>query len=312
MRIGAHMSIAGGLSQMVARCEALGCETAQIFSRSPRGGKAREIPPHEAEAVKRGLEEAGIRPLVVHVPYFVNPASCDEPKREYTIEVIAGEIVRASLIDASYVVTHLGTDSLTRSGTRALVKKSLGRVTSALRKAIRKARSSPLMKEPHPLLLLENQSGRAGELGFSFEDIAFIIERLSREYSAGMCLDTCHAFTAGYDLHTAEGWDDTLTRLNQTVGLANLKVIHANDSKDEFGSRKDRHEHIGKGYIGLEGFAAMFSADRISHLPCILETPIKVPEDDVENLRTLKDLREKASSGRHGPWKEGDSHETTR
>lgn len=321
MRIGAHLSIAGGFAQVAERARELGCETAQVFSRSPRGGKAREISAGEAEILRSSLLEADIWPLVVHVPYFVNLAASEGRTREYTIEVIAGDMIRAKVLGAEFVVTHLGNiPSSLRGldGGRARVgdegggdrvpggaargagsawEEAVDRVVRAIEEIVREAERSKSergVKGDLPMLLLENQAGQGGEIGYDFREIGMAVRRLEDAGLAGrigVCLDTCHAFAAGYDLRTKEGWVQTLRRLDEAVGLRKLKVIHVNDSKDPFASRRDRHEHIGKGYIGREGFAAMFSLDQIAGLACILETPVETPEDDKNNISTLKSLR---------------------
>ncbi len=260
----------------------LGCEAVQIFSRSPRGGKARALDSKDVEAMKSLFKIHSVWPLIVHVPYFVNLGSLDPVKSGYSVEVLAEDLVRAETLGAKYVVTHIGHREKDEPHESP---DALKRVLSCLGNVMERYRGPAK-------LLLENTAGQGRELGSSFKSVAFLLDRLPRD-RVGACFDTCHAFGAGYDLSTPRGMGQVLTAFDDIIGLDNLGAIHVNDSKGQLNSHVDRHEHVGKGSIGEDSFRALLQDARLpADLPGLLETPLDKPGADRKNLDTLKRLRD--------------------
>jgi deoxyribonuclease-4 len=287
LRFGVHLSISGGIEKMAKTAVKLGCETVQIFSRSPRGGKAKPLDPDDIAKMKQLLKAHDIRPLVIHAPYFINLASIDEAKRSYSIEVLAEDLTRAEALGAGFVVTHIGhkhPDEPDGGG------QALCRVIDSLNQVL-EAYSGPVK------LLLENTAGQGRELGSAFEELGKLVHVFPRE-RVGTCFDTSHAFGWGYDLSDPDKVDQIFRAYDKHVGLDTLEVIHLNDSKMSLGSRRDRHAHIGQGGIGLEGFRAIVNYPGFKpDMPGIMETPKDTPTADEDNLATVKALR---NSSKHG------------
>lgn len=259
----------------------LGCEAVQVFSRSPRGGKAKPLDPADIAAEKSVLKEKGIWPVVVHVPYFLNLASKNSEKQAYSVEVLAEDLRRTEQLGGKYLVTHIGHKEKDEAPDSPEV---LARVLNSLEETFEKY-GGPV------LVLLENTAGQGQEIGSSFEAIAALLQNLP-EGRAGACLDTCHAFGAGYDIRGADGVRNILTRFDNAVGLRRLHAIHLNDSKGTLGSHIDRHQHIGEGQIGIETFQALVNSPLLPDgLPGLLETPVSDPGDDLRNVTTMKNLR---------------------
>lgn len=286
MRLGAHLPAQGNLVRFLRTAADLGCEAAQVFSRSPRGGRPRELPAAETKEARAFMMEAGIRPLVIHVPYLVNLASERAEVRQYSLEVLVEDLCRAEAMGAAYLVTHAG------SGGAAAPADALARAGAGLRAAVERYRG-PVR------LVVENQAGEGSEVAWRMEDLAALCAaagEVARE-RVGVCLDTCHAFAAGYEL-AGGGAAALLDGIDALAGPGRLCVIHANDSRHARGSRRDRHEHIGAGAIGAAGFLALCAALRArpggGDVPLILETPFEKPEDLVPDLETLRRLRSEA------------------
>ena len=277
MRVGVHVSIAGGLLQAVERAARLGCETMQIFSRSPRGGKAAPIPGTLAGAFDRARRAAGIEPLAVHTPYVLNLASPQPAMWAYSAALYAEEYARAAALTADFLVTHVG--SLRGDDEAA----GIGRVAEAISRALRCA-DGPTM------VLLENTAGAGQGLGYRFEQLAAIRDAVADPARVGVCLDTAHLFAAGYAIHTAGGLQETLAACDRLVGLQHLRLVHLNDAKAPFGSRIDRHWHIGQGEIGRAGFSRFLRHPALAQVPCVLETPKQTEADDRRNLTTVRRL----------------------
>jgi len=270
MRVGIHVSISGGLSKAVERANLRGCETIQIFARTPRAWKAKPWEADDVASFREGRERSKIFPVVIHTCYLVNLATPKEDLRRKSMEAVADDLRRADLGGIEYVVTHPG------SGTG--VEGGVQRVRESCQEAIEIAGSSAQ-------LLIENVAGGGNKVGGSFEELSEIVEGTDM----GVLLDTCHAFAAGYPLHTEP--EEVLDEFDETVGIDKLKALHLNDSYGGFGSHVDHHQHIGKGEIGLEGFRRILSSSRIRSLPGILETPQRAtddPTDDLENLATIR------------------------
>ena len=277
MRLGVHVSIAGGLSEAVERAKRLGCSTMQIFSRSPRGGPAPKLPAETAETFDTQRRRAGIDPLAVHSPYIINLASPDARMWKQSLRLYQEEYARASLLNAQYLVTHVG--SHRGSGDAA----GIARVAEALNRTLTASRSTLM-------ILLENTAGSGQGLGDQFEQLAAMRGLVAAKERVGICLDTAHLFAAGHPIHTAEGLEQVLASFDRLVGLKNLRLIHLNDSKVPFGSRVDRHWHIGQGHLGLEAIRRFINHPQLKALPFILETPKKTEADDPRNLSTVRKL----------------------
>ena len=277
MRLGVHVSIAGGLAAALERAVRLSCTTLQIFSRSPRGGPAPAFAPTELQAFDTQRRQAGLDPLAVHGPYIINLASQDETMFRNSVRLYQEEYRRCQFLNAQYLVTHVG------SHRGAGEAGGIARVAEALNRTLEGAEASVM-------LLLENTAGSGQGLGDRFEQLAAMRAKVHRSASVGICLDTAHLFAAGYPIHTNEGLDETLAQFDRIVGLTHLKLIHLNDSKVDFNSHVDRHWHIGEGQIGLAAMRRIVNHPRLHHLPFILETPKKSDDDDPRNLATVRRL----------------------
>ena len=277
MRLGVHVSIAGGFLEAIARAQRLGCTTMQMFSRSPRGGAAPEVSRETAERFDTERRAAGIDPLAVHGPYIINLASPETQMWKQSLRLYQEEYERDSLLNAQYLVTHVG--SHRGSGDAA----GIARVAEALTQTL-EAHRSPLM------ILLENTAGSGQGLGDQFEQLAAMRAKVSAKERVGICLDTAHLFAAGHPIHTAEGLDEVLRSFDRIVGMAHLRLMHLNDSKVPFGARVDRHWHIGQGHLGGEAIRRVVTHPRLKELPFILETPKKTDTDDRRNLAAVKRL----------------------
>ena len=287
-RLGAHLSIAGGLPRAVDRAEASGCESLQIFTKSAGQWRARTLPPEEIALFRRRIEETGIHPVVAHNSYLINIAASSPALREQSIASLREELDRAESLGLDGLVMHPG------SYTTGTEQEGLRLIAEALR--------GLLQERPHGRvrILLEHTAGQGTNLGHRFEHLAEIIERLEGFDRVGVCLDTCHLLTAGYDLCSPRGYRDTFRQFDRLVGLDRIKVFHLNDSKKPCGSRVDRHEHIGKGCLGIEPFRMLLNDRRFARLPMLLETPkLETPESrrrsdvdpwDRRNLRVLRGL----------------------
>jgi len=287
-RLGAHVSIAGGLPRAVDRAEASGCEALQIFTKSAGQWRAREIPPAEIALFKRRLRQTRIRPVVAHNSYLINVASADSVLRRRSIDALREELDRAEALGLDGLVMHPGSyTSGTEAGGLKLIADGLTDVLASCAKG-------------RTRLLLEHTAGQGTNLGHRFEHLAEIIDLLGGSPRVGVCLDTCHLLTAGYDICSEEGYRETFEQFGKLVGFSRLKVFHLNDSKKPCGSRVDRHEHIGKGCLGLAPFRRILNDPRFRNLPMLLETPkVDTPQSrrasdidpfDRKNLATLRRL----------------------
>ena len=285
MRLGVHVSIAGGFSEALARAERLGCTAMQIFSRSPRGGAVPKIAKADADAFHAARQQSGIHPLSVHAPYIINLASPEEARWKWFAGAYCEEYERAVTLRADFLVTHVGSPKGQDEAA------GIERVARAIDLALKSA-SGPTV------ILLENTAGSGQGLGCRFEQLHAI--RAASRYPArvGICLDTAHLFAAGYPIHTAEGLDATLSEFDKTVGIEQIKLIHLNDSKVLFDSRVDRHWHIGEGHIGSDAFRRILNHPRLKSLSWILETPKDSDEEDLKNLAAVRGLCQKQPSAK--------------
>ena len=278
MRVGVHTSIAGGLENAAHHARKIGCDTFQMFSANPRGWKGQDPTPEVCERFRETRAGYGLTPLVIHDNYLINLASADPLIRQMSIAAFRKELERAIALCADYLVTHPGS---AKGGT----------ATEAIRTCVESVRQAAKgLKLDGVRILIENTAGQGSSIGRTFEEVAEILAGASRELPMGACIDTAHCFEAGYAVHTQAGLDETVRRLESTIGLANVRVIHANDSKTAFGSHADRHEHIGKGQIGKEGFCRIVRHPKLKVIPFICETPIDKPGDDKRNLRMVRKL----------------------
>jgi deoxyribonuclease IV len=278
MLLGVHVSIAGHIWESIDRAEALGLSAMQIFSRDPRQWRRSKLKPEDIEEFRQRRQHSPIQKVFIHIPYLINLASPYQMLFQGSVRAYIQDMREAQALGADYVVTHMGSHK--ESGERVGLK----RITSALNKIIEKTKDCPVG------ILLENTSGSGSWLGYVFEHQRKIIDGIENKKRLGVCLDTCHAYTAGYDLSSAEGYREAISSLDQAVGLKRLKLVHLNDSRDGLGSHLDRHEHIGKGHIGLEGFKRILNDPRLAQMAFILETPKDSEGADKRNLSTVKKL----------------------
>lgn len=287
-RLGAHMSIAGGLPRAVDRAQASRCDALQIFTKSAGQWRARALPSEEIALFRRRVEESGIHPVVAHNSYLINLAAATAGLREQSIAALGEEMDRAEALGLDGLVMHPGSYT---TGTEADGLRLIADALAVLLRARPGART---------MILLEHTAGQGTNLGHRFEHLASIIERLDGSPRVGVCLDTCHLLTAGFDLCSETGYEETFREFDRVVGLDRIKAFHLNDSKRPCGSRVDRHEHIGKGCLGLEPFRRLLNDRRFADLPMLLETPkletaasrrrSDVDPWDARNLRTLRKL----------------------
>ncbi|HIE14524.1 TPA: deoxyribonuclease IV [Candidatus Bathyarchaeota archaeon] len=276
LRLGLHVSIAGSVDKAVDRAIEKGCNTFQIFTRNPRGWRYKDLSAEEINAFINKVNKYGIKPVFAHMPYLPNLASPKDRTYKLSLDSLIKELQRCVKLQIPYLVTHLG--SHLGAGMDVGFRRIIGAINEALSKV-----------EGEVMLLLENTAGTKNSMGGSFEDIQYIIERVNSFERIGVCFDTCHGFAAGYDLRTMDSVSSTIKKFDEIIGFDKLKLVHLNDSKGDLNSRIDRHEHIGMGHIGEEGFRNILRS-RFGKLPLIMETPIDKRRSDVENLRKVRDL----------------------
>jgi deoxyribonuclease-4 len=291
MRIGAHMSVAGGVSKAVERATLHGCEALQIFTKNASQWRGKPLDGAEIALFRQRIDQTGIRPVVSHASYLINLATTFPVLRGQSIAAFVDELDRAEALGLLGVVIHPGTC------TAGPDHEALRLIADAIRVAF-KAR--PRGKA---MVLLEHTAGQGRTLGHRFEHLAAVIRHLRDSRRVGVCLDTCHLVAAGYDITTEAGYRDTFEQFDRLVGLERLKVFHGNDSKRPCGSRVDRHEHIGEGCIGLPPFRWLLTDRRFAELPMLIETEkthrvekrgaIVADPLDVKNLDTLRCLRDR-------------------
>jgi deoxyribonuclease-4 len=274
------LGTAGGASNAVERAREIGANTFQIFSSSPRMWKAPKVDSAQAARMKELRSKLDVGPLVIHTSYLVNVCSQTEDVRKKSVEAFRGEIERALAWGAEYLVLHPGSwKGLTRDEGLRLAAESITKAIDGL-----------AWKATGFEILIENTAGAEFSLGGSFEQVAELVERLRATAPVGVCLDTCHTHVSGYDLVTAEGYEETVKLAAATVGLDAVKVWHCNDAKAERGSKLDRHEHIGQGTMGVEAFRRLLNDERWGHCAFVAETPVDEPGDEERNVRVLRSL----------------------
>ena len=278
MQIGAHVSISGSLDRSVDNAVERECSAFQIFTRNPRSWFAKDVDPNDAEKFKEKLSDSDIDRMATcaHMPYLPNLSTPEDEGYEKSIKSMIKEVEGCDKLGIPYLVTHLGSHK--GSGEENGIK----RLTNALNEVAK--------TKADVMILLENTAGQKNSVGSDFKQLAEIFSKCKPAKKFGICLDTCHAFVAGYDLRTKEAAKKTMKEFDETVGIENLKILHLNDSKGELNSNLDRHNHIGLGEIGNEGLSEMIKIMNENKIPIVLETPIDDIRDDFENIRKAKSL----------------------
>ena len=286
MRIGVHTSIAKSLEDSAVTAAKAGANTFQIFSSSPRQWRAAPRSASEVTLLNRARERHDLYPLVIHDNYLINLASCAEALRARSVAAFRGEIERAIAIGAEYLVAHPGNCK------GHSVEEGIYSVIRSLAEAAQGLDTKKLT------VLLENTVGAGAVLGSRFEELAIMRQFAAEltDLAIGFCIDTCHCHSSGYDVASAGGIKKTVAEIDRVLGIDNVKVIHANDSKTGLGSHVDRHEHIGHGNIGEEGFRRILNHPKLRNKAFILETPNDEEGDEARNIETLKKLCRKSST----------------
>ncbi|MBW2466411.1 MAG: deoxyribonuclease IV [Deltaproteobacteria bacterium] len=287
--LGAHMSIEGGLPMAFERITLVKGQALQIFSKNQRQWRAPELTHAEIEDFNQKWEEWGRGPVAVHDSYLINLANPDEKKANMAVAAFAEEIRRADQLSVPFLIMHPG--SHVGSG----IEQGLTQLTAYLDRAFAMADEARSVT-----VLLETTAGQGTGLGASFEELAYVLDNSASSHRLAVCFDTCHAFAAGYDIRKAAEYEKTFAAFDRIIGLDRLKFFHLNDSKKGLGSRVDRHEHIGRGEIGLEGFRLLMNDPRFADHPMVLETPKeKDLKADIENLKLLRSLIQEAKKKTH-------------
>ncbi len=276
-RLGVHTSIAGGIHLSLERARGLGCSTMQIFSHNPRQWSTSEMPQDSIAKFERLRNDYDINPVFIHSSYLINLAALDKSLLEKSSVLLSREMDLADSLGADYVVLHTGSASLDDEA-------------NARRRAIQALERISKEKKWKAKLLLENTAGEKGDISSRIRDLADIMDGVNKGLIGGLCIDTCHAFAAGYNLSDKDGLAEFVQDVETHAGLDAVKVIHLNDSKKDYNSRVDRHEHIGEGRIGKEGLKRFLNHPALKSIPLILETPKKSDQDDARNLRAVRDL----------------------
>jgi deoxyribonuclease IV len=278
--LGAHMSISGGMEKAIISGASIGCSTIQIFTKSNRQWNAKELSTEEIELFKDTAKALNIGPIIAHATYLINIASADPKVSNASTSALAMELARCQSLDIPYLVLHPG------SCGKGTPEEGLERISHHLDAIFEKTPGNTM-------ILLETMAGQGTALCWNFEQIAQVIKKTDHKKRLGVCFDTCHAFVAGYDFKDKDSYEQMWQEFDKHIGLERLKAIHINDSKKGLGSRVDRHEHIGKGALGLESFRLLFNDSRFFDIPKILETP-KVTEEpfteDKMNMATIHSL----------------------
>jgi deoxyribonuclease IV len=296
--VGFHVSISGGISNSVDNALKIGCDAFQIFSRSPRGWAAKPLREEDLKNFRTKLNDSRIdtESVFVHMPYLPNVSSPSGRLHKKSTNILMEELRRSSILGIPNLILHLGSHG--GKGSDSGINQVIKACNNALENYYRLSYSSSSSSVTAVTIILENSAGEKNSIGSKFDELGLILDKLnssslssvSKGSSLGICFDTCHAFAAGYDLRTTDAVNETLDNFNREVGLKYLKVIHLNDSKDKLNSNRDRHEHIGLGKIGKEGFRALLDHKSVKKLPIIMETPIDSKRDNPDNLKVVLDL----------------------
>ena len=279
MQFGAHESISGGVFNAITRGQTATCDTIQIFNKSNNQWRAKKLTQEEIDEYLARIEDTGVTVACSHSSYLINIGSPDDALGEKSRNSLQEEAERCNRLEIPNLVFHPG--SHVGSGEEPGMDRVADRCNRVLAD----------VKDNTVALCLETTAGQGSNLGYTFEQIAYMLDRIEDKDHVGVCLDTCHIFAAGYPIIDPKDYKKTMKTFNDVIGIDKLKIIHVNDSKTEFGSKKDRHEHIGEGHIGLDGFRNFVNDRRLKKVPFILETPKEDDlQEDVENLKKLRSL----------------------
>jgi len=280
--LGVHVSIAGGVHLAVERAAALRCTTFQIFPSNPRGWRQKAHPEDDVATFRRELASHGLEPFFVHMPYLPNLAAPDDDLYEKSTAALIEAVETTARLGGRYLVTHLG------SHRGAGLSPGKERAAGAIRRAVEATPRAAVT------ILMENSAGKSNQVGTTFTELAALYKKLGKKVQrrVALCVDTCHAHAMGYDLAAGgDGLERILAEVDPYVGADKIKLVHLNDAKAGPGSGLDRHEHIGRGTIGRNGFKQLINHPALRHLPMVLETP-QEDDWDSKNLRTVRRLRE--------------------
>ena len=277
MILGAHRSTAGGVWKAAESGREIGCDAIQVFTRAPQQWSAKPLDSDDRQRFRQACRDCGISAVLAHDIYLTNLATSRADIREKSIASFKDEIARCEVLGIPWLVTHCGAHDETgeQAGT--------ARVGDALKECLDSAATDSVT------VLLEGTAGQGSALGWRFEQLAQLLTETARPERTGICLDTCHMFAAGYDIRTTAAYEEVMRAFDDTVGIERLRAVHANDAKKPLGSRVDRHERLGEGQIGREGFSLLINDPRMADIPIVVETPdLDRHKEDLEFLRGLK------------------------
>jgi len=280
MLLGVHVSSEGKIYEAFDRAQDLGCNTMQIFSRNPQRWREKFLETQDIKEFRQREDKSKIKPVFIHIPYLINLASPNPRLYEASIEAYNEDILEAQELKADYIVTHMGSHKETSEDA------GLKRLTEALNIILEDT------KDCNVGILLENTAGSGSWLGYKFSHQKRVLQGLKHKERIGLCVDTAHAYLAGYDISTKAGLDAMLIEIDKLVGINLIKLIHLNDARGKLGSHHDRHDHIGKGSIGLDGIKRIINHPKLRKLPFILETPKDSENADKINLAIVRGLRQ--------------------
>ncbi|MBN2465563.1 deoxyribonuclease IV [candidate division WOR-3 bacterium] len=276
MRFGFHVSMAGGFSKVLERAREVQCETMQMFSSNPRGWAVAELDAEDVARFRADMKNSEISPIFVHAPYLPNVAAAGASGKR-SVKALVKQAERCAALGVGFLILHMG--------------KALGaKEATAISRTVKNVDAVLAGTPESVMLLFENTAGMGSEVGYRFEQVAAVIAGVKQRDRVGVVLDTAHAFAAGYEFRTKAGLDATLREFDRLVGLSRLHLLHLNDSKSDFGSRVDRHWHIGEGKIGKEGIGEIVHHPLLRNLPAVMETPRDSAADDLRNLKAVRAL----------------------
>jgi deoxyribonuclease-4 len=274
--IGAHNSISGGVYNAILQAKELNASATQIFTANQRQWVSKAIPTEEIEKFKKLRYESNILKVVSHNSYLINLGSPKPQSRAISKKAFLEELDRCTNLEIDYLVFHPG------SALDSTEEECLDKISESL------LSFEPYIKKNSPMLLLETTAGQGSNMGYKFEHLKYIIDKTEKKYPLGVCVDTCHIFSAGYDLRDQKNFDQTFKKFDEIIGLKNLHCFHVNDSKTDFNSRRDRHESLGKGTIGIDAFKFLMQDKKFENITKILETPIEEKyKDEIKLLKSF-------------------------